>query len=167
VISGYALFLASLLLVGGSLGDRLGRRRVFIWGIVVFALASLAAGIAPNVETLMAARVVQGIGGAMYVPGSLALIGACFTEDERGQAIGTWSAASALASAAGPVLGGFLADELSWRWVFFINLPVAVVVIAIAILRVPQRAARIWASRASTGWGARSRAWGSRGWCSA
>jgi EmrB/QacA subfamily drug resistance transporter len=138
IINGYVLFLASLLLVGGALGDRLGRKRMFIVGITIFAGASVWAGLSPNSTSLIMARAVQGIGGAIFVPGSLALIGACFSDSERGAAIGTWSAASALTTVAGPVLGGFLAEELSWRWVFFINIPIAVVVIAIAIARVPE-----------------------------
>ena len=138
VIVAYALFLGSLLLVGGSLGDRLGRRRVFVVGIVVFAVASVWAGLAPAVGQLIAARALQGIGGALFVPGSLALIGACFTDEERGKAIGTWSGASGLMAAVGPLLGGFLAEEFSWRWVFFINVPIAVVVVVIALARVPE-----------------------------
>ena len=138
VIVAYALFLGSLLLVGGSLGDRLGRRRVFVVGIVIFAAASVWAGVSPDVGQLIAARALQGIGGALFVPGSLALIGACFTDEERGKAIGTWSGASGLMAATGPLLGGFLAEELSWRWVFFINIPIAVIVVAIALLRVPE-----------------------------
>ena len=138
IINAYTLFLASLLLVGGALGDRLGRRRMFIVGIVIFTGASIWAGFAPDATSLIIARAVQGIGGAIFVPGSLALIGACFSDSERGSAIGTWSAASALATVGGPVLGGFLAEEFSWRWVFFINVPIAVIVIAIAITRVPE-----------------------------
>jgi EmrB/QacA subfamily drug resistance transporter len=138
IINAYVLFLASLLLVGGALGDQLGRKRMFIAGIVIFAAASVWAGLSPNATSLIIARAVQGIGGAIFVPGSLALIGACFSDAERGSAIGTWSAASALTTVAGPVLGGFLAEEFSWRWVFFINIPVAVAVIAIAITRVPE-----------------------------
>ncbi len=138
IINAYVLFLASLLLVGGALGDRLGRKRMFIVGIIIFAGASVWAGLSPNATSLIVARAVQGIGGAIFVPGSLALIGACFSDSERGSAIGTWSAASALTTVAGPVLGGFLAEEFSWRWVFFINIPLAVIVIAIAIARVPE-----------------------------
>ena len=138
VIEAYALFLASLLLVGGSLGDRLGRRRVFVAGIVIFAVASVWAGVAPGAGHLIAARALQGVGGALFVPGCLALIGACFTDEERGKALGTWSGASGLMAAMGPLLGGFLADTVGWRWVFFINVPIAVVVIAIAVLRVPE-----------------------------
>ncbi len=138
VIVAYALFLGSLLLVGGALGDRLGRRRVFVVGIVVFAGASVWCGLAPSVGQLIAGRALQGIGGALFVPGSLALIGACFTDEERGKAIGTWSGASGLMAATGPLLGGFLAEEFSWRWVFFINVPIAVVVIVIALARVPE-----------------------------
>jgi EmrB/QacA subfamily drug resistance transporter len=138
IINAYVLFLASLLLVGGALGDRLGRKRMFIVGITIFAGASIWAGLSPNATSLIIARAVQGIGGAIFVPGSLALIGACFTDSERGAAIGTWSAASALTTVAGPVLGGFLAEEFSWRWVFFINIPIAIIVIAIAVLRVPE-----------------------------
>ncbi|MCH8199851.1 MAG: MFS transporter, partial [Chloroflexi bacterium] len=140
VVVAYALFLGSLLLVGGSLGDRLGRRRVFVVGIVIFAVASVWAGVSPDVGQLIAARALQGIGGALFVPGSLALIGACFSDEERGKAIGTWSGASGLMAAMGPLLGGFLADEFSWRWVFFINIPIAVIVVVIALARVPESA---------------------------
>ncbi|MEE8518576.1 MAG: MFS transporter [Dehalococcoidia bacterium] len=137
-IEAYALFLAALLLVGGTFGDRLGRKRVFMWGIGIFAGASIWAGLAPNAEQLIAARAVQGIGGALFIPGSLALIGACFTDSERGSAVGTWSSASALTMALGPLLGGWLATEFSWRWVFFINVPLAAVVILICLTRVPE-----------------------------
>jgi EmrB/QacA subfamily drug resistance transporter len=138
VVEAYALFLAALLLVGGALGDRLSRRKVFAAGVVLFALASAWCGLAPNVSHLVAARAVQGVGGALLVPGSLALISASFPEDERGRAIGTWSAFTSMTAALGPVLGGWLVQNLSWRWAFFLNLPIAAVVVALTLLRVPE-----------------------------
>lgn len=138
VVEAYALFLSALLLVGGSLGDRYGRRRIFIIGVVVFAIASAACGFAANIEQLIAARAVQGIGGALLVPGSLALISASFGEDERGKAIGTWSGFSAITTAIGPVLGGWLVEHVSWRAVFFLNLPLALAVIVISVWHVPE-----------------------------
>lgn len=138
VIEAYMLFLAALILVGGSLGDRLGRRRVFMWGVGAFALASLWCGLAPDPTQLIVARAVQGIGGALLVPGSLAIISASFDGSARGKAIGTWSGLSAITMAAGPVIGGWLATTLSWRWVFFLNLPLALVVLVIAATRVPE-----------------------------
>ena len=138
VVEAYALFLASLLLVGGSLGDRLGRRRIFATGIVVFTIASLWCGLSPNTTQLIAARAVQGIGGALLVPGSLAIISASFSDEARGKAIGAWSGFTAITAAVGPVLGGYLAETLSWRWIFFINLPLAIVVLAIVLTRVPE-----------------------------
>ena len=138
VIEIYMLFLAALMLVGGALGDRLGRRRVFMWGVVVFALASLWCGLAPDTAQLIAARAVQGVGGALLVPGSLAIISASFDERTRGAAIGTWSGATALTMAAGPVAGGWLAAHLSWRWVFLLNLPFAIAVLLIAATRLPE-----------------------------
>src|SRR5438105_3895699 len=129
VFEAYALVLASLLLVGGSLGDRLGRRRVFVAGTIVFALASIGCGLSPNIEALIAARALQGIGAAMLTPGSLAIIGASFPDDRRGRAIGTWSSFSAVSTAIGPPLGGWLIEHASWRFVFFINVPIALVVI--------------------------------------
>ena len=138
VVEAYALFLSALLLVGGSLGDRYGRRRIFIIGVVVFALASAACGLAANIEQLIIARAAQGIGGALLVPGSLALISSCFSEEERGKAIGTWSGFSAMTTAFGPVLGGWLVEHVSWRAVFFLNLPLALAVIVISIWRVPE-----------------------------
>jgi EmrB/QacA subfamily drug resistance transporter len=138
VVEVYLLLLASLILVGGSLGDRLGRRRVFAWGIAIFALASLWCGLAPGPAQLIAARAAQGVGGALLVPGSLAIISASFDESSRGKAFGTWSGLTAVTMAAGPVLGGWLATTVSWRWVFFINLPFAAVVLAIVATRVPE-----------------------------
>jgi EmrB/QacA subfamily drug resistance transporter len=138
VVEAYALFLSALLLVGGSLGDRYGRRWIFNIGVVVFAIASAACGFAANIEQLIAARAVQGIGGALLVPGSLALISSSFNEKERGKAIGTWSGFSAMTTAIGPVLGGWLVEHVSWRAVFFLNVPLAVAVVAISVWRVPE-----------------------------
>ncbi len=138
VVEAYALFLASLILVGGSLGDRYGRRKIFTLGVIVFALASAWCGSAPNVGQLIAARALQGFGGALLVPGSLALISASFRAEERGRAIGTWSGFTAITSAFGPVLGGWLVQHVSWRAVFFINLPLALVVVALTLSKVPE-----------------------------
>jgi EmrB/QacA subfamily drug resistance transporter len=138
VVEAYALFLASLVLVGGSLGDFYGRRRVFALGIAIFAVASVACGLARDINELILARAIQGIGAALLVPGSLAIIGASFPENERGRAIGTWSGMSAITGAAGPVIGGWLIEHASWRWAFFINLPLAAVTLAIAFWQVPE-----------------------------
>lgn len=140
VIEAYSLFLAALLLVGGSLGDRYGRRRIFVAGVVIFAAASAGCGCASGIGQLIAARAVQGIGAALLVPGSLALISNSFPEEERGRAIGTWSGFSAITAAIGPVLGGWLVETISWRAVFFINLPIAILVILISLRHVPESA---------------------------
>ena len=138
VIEGYTLFLSALILVGGSLGDLYGRRAVFLAGIGVFATASLGCAIAPNILDLNIARCLQGTGAAFAMPGSLALIGATFVGAERGRAIGTWSGFAAITAALGPLLGGWLAQHASWRYVFLINLPIAMAVFAAALLRVPE-----------------------------
>ena len=138
VVEAYALFLAALLLVGGSLGDRFGRRRIFVTGVVLFSLASAWCGFAPGVGQLIAARALQGVGGALLVPGSLAIISASFDEERRGQAIGTWSGFTAITAAVGPVLGGWLVQHVSWRAVFFINLPLGLAVVLISFWRVPE-----------------------------
>ena len=138
VVNAYTLFLAALILLGGSLGDHFGRNRIFMLGVALFAGAAVWCGLAPSVTQLIMARGVQGVGGALLVPGSLAIISASFPEGERGRAIGLWAAFSAMTSGAGPVLGGWLIDTLSWRWIFFINIPFAVAVIAIAWWRVPE-----------------------------
>lgn len=138
IVEAYALLLSSLLLVGGALGDKFGRRRVFLAGVAVFALASAACGLARDVHELIAARAVQGLGAALLVPGSLALISSAFPEALRGRAIGTWSGSSAIAAAIGPVLGGWLVQSVSWRAAFWINVPLAVAVIAIGIRKVPE-----------------------------
>jgi EmrB/QacA subfamily drug resistance transporter len=132
VVEAYSLFLASLVLVGGALGDHLGRRRVFSAGVVLFAAASVACGLAPGAVPLIAARAVQGVGAALLVPGSLSLISAAYVEAARGTAIGTWSAFSAITSAIGPLAGGWVVAHGSWRWLFFFNVPVAAVVVALA-----------------------------------
>ncbi|PYL62191.1 MAG: MFS transporter [Verrucomicrobia bacterium] len=138
VIEAYALLLSALLLVGGSLGDHYGRRRVFLIGIALFAFASAACGLAVNIHQLIAARAVQGLGAALLVPGSLAIISSSFSEDQRGRAIGTWSGFSAITAAIGPVIGGWLIEHVSWRAVFFINIPLALLVIVISLWRVPE-----------------------------
>src|SRR5947207_5407784 len=138
VIEAYSLLLSALLLVGGSLGDHYGRRRVFLIGVVLFAFASAACGFAANIHQLIAARAVQGLGAALLVPGSLAIISSSFSEDQRGRAIGTWSGFSAITTAIGPVIGGWLIEHVSWRAVFFINIPLAVLVIVISLMRVPE-----------------------------
>jgi len=143
VVEAYSLFLSALLLVGGSLGDRYGRRRIFDLGVVIFAIASALCGLATNIEQLIIARAVQGIGGALLVPGSLALISSSFDENKRGKAIGTWSGFSAITTAIGPVLGGWLVEHLSWRAAFFLNLPLAVAVLVISIWKVPESSEKV------------------------
>lgn len=138
VVEAYALFLSALILVGGSLGDRYGRRRIYAAGIALFTIASMVCGFAPTITVLIFARAVQGIGGALLVPGSLAIISACFESERRGRAIGTWSGFTSITSAIGPVLGGWLVQYASWRWVFFINAPLAAIVLAILFWRVPE-----------------------------
>lgn len=137
VVESYALILAALLLVGGSLGDIFGRRKVYVIGVAVFAIASAWCGIAPDINTLVLARSIQGLGAALLVPGSLALITASFPEDTRGQAIGTWSGFTAIAAAIGPVIGGWLIQHSTWRWVFFLNLPLALAIIVLSA-KVPE-----------------------------
>lgn len=138
VVEGYALFLAGLLLVGGALGDRFGRRRIFALGVAGFAAASAWCGFAPSLAQLIAARSVQGAAAALLVPGSLALLSATYPPDRRGRAIGTWSGATAITATLGPLVGGWLVDHASWRWVFFINLPLAAAVLLLCKLRVPE-----------------------------
>jgi EmrB/QacA subfamily drug resistance transporter len=138
IIESYMLFLSSLLLVGGAFGDRWGRRVVFVLGTALFAAASAWCGAAPNVDHLIVARGVQGVGAALLVPGSLALISATFPVEQRGRAIGTWASFTSIAAGIGPLIGGWLADRFSWRWIFFLNLPLAVAVVVIALARVPE-----------------------------
>src|SRR5438105_12909723 len=138
IVEAYSLFLAALILVGGSLGDHFGRRRIFAIGIAVFALASVWCGLSPDVLQLIVARAVQGIGGALLVPGSLAIISASFSNEQRGRAIGTWSGFTSITSVVGPVLGGLLVEYASWRWVFFLNVPLALVGLSVLFWRVPE-----------------------------
>jgi len=138
VVESYALFLGALILVGGSLGDLFGRRLIFLVGVVIFVVASAACGAASSIDLLILARSVQGVGAALLVPGSLAIISTSFDEQSRGKAIGTWSGFTAMTTAIGPVLGGWLVEHGSWRWAFFINLPFAAAVIAISAWRVPE-----------------------------
>src|ERR1700738_1362317 len=138
VVESYGIFLSSLILAGGALGDLFGRRLVFLIGVGIFAIASAACGLASSIFELIVARSVQGIGAALLVPGSLAIISASFDEKSRGKAIGTWSGFTAITTAIGPVLGGWLVEHASWRWVFFINLPLAAAVIAISLWSIPE-----------------------------
>jgi EmrB/QacA subfamily drug resistance transporter len=139
VVESYALFLSALLLLGGVLGDRYGRKRLFLIGTVLFAVTSIGCGMAPSIEMLIAARAAQGVAGALLTPASLAIISAAFADEtERGKAIGTWSGFTAITSAFGPVLGGWLVENASWRWVFFLNLPLAAVVVLVALRGVPE-----------------------------
>ena len=137
-VNGYLLTLAGLILLGGSLGDRYGRRRVFLTGAVWFALASALCGLAQSPGLLITARALQGVGGALLTPGSLALVQSSFREEDRAKAVGAWSGLGGVAAAIGPFLGGYLVDGPGWRWIFFINLPVAAVVVAIAMRHVPE-----------------------------
>jgi EmrB/QacA subfamily drug resistance transporter len=138
ISNGYLLALAALILVGGSLGDRFGRRRVFELGVIWFALASLVCGIAQTADQLIAARVLQGVGAALLTPGSLAMIQASFAPEERARAIGSWSGLGGIAAAIGPFVGGWLVQYASWRWVFLLNLPLAVVTVALSRRYVPE-----------------------------
>src|SRR3984893_3652912 len=138
VVDAYTLTLAGLLLLGGTLGDSDGRRKIFSIGVAWFAVASLLCGVAPSVLVLIAARALQGVGGALLTPGSLAILQASFAQDDRAAAIGAWSGLGGLATAIGPFLGGYLIGAVSWRLVFFINLPLAVVVLAITARHVPE-----------------------------
>jgi EmrB/QacA subfamily drug resistance transporter len=137
-INAYTLTLAGLILLGGSLGDRLGRRRIFLTGVVWFALASAVCGLAPDIGVLIAARALQGIGGALLSPGSLAIIQASFAADDRPRAVGAWSGLGGVAGAAGPLLGGWIVSAVGWRWVFLLNLPLAAMVIVVTSRHVPE-----------------------------
>ncbi|MGY1855455.1 MFS transporter [Modestobacter sp. SYSU DS0290] len=137
-VNGYTLALAALILLGGALGDRYGRRRVFVVGVVWFALASLLCGLAQDIGQLVAARALQGVGGALLTPGSLAILQASFRPQDRARAIGLWSALGGIAGLVGPFVGGFLVDAAGWRWVFGVNVPLAVAVAVVAVRHVPE-----------------------------
>ena len=137
VVESYGLFLSALLLIGGAMGDSVGRRSIFLLGTGVFAAASVGCGLSSNIAQLIVARSVQGIGAAFLVPSSLAIISASFDEKSRGQAIGTWSGFTAITTALGPVLGGWLIEHGSWHWVFFINVPLGAAVIRCGTFRSP------------------------------
>lgn len=144
IVDAYLLTLGSLLLLGGALGDRYGRKRVFLVGLFAFTGSSALCGLAPTISVLIAARALQGLGGALLVPGSLALISACFHADDRGRAVGAWSGLAGVATAIGPFAGGWLVDLASWRWVFLVNLPLAAAAATVTIRHVPEsRAARV------------------------
>lgn len=153
IVETYALFLAALILLGGALGDYYGRRRIFTLGLFIFIVASFGCGMAQTIEQMIWARGLQGLGGALMVPGSLAIITAFFSEEERGKAIGIWSGFSALTAAIGPVLGGYLAEEFSWRLVFFINIPIGLLVILVVAAKVPESVNR-QSKRGLDYWGA-------------
>jgi EmrB/QacA subfamily drug resistance transporter len=138
VIESYGLFLSALILVGGALGDSLGRRAIFLWGVVGFAVASAGCGFSFSIRGLLVWRSIQGIAAAFLVPGSLAIISSSFDQKSRGRAIGTWAGFTPITTALGPVLGGWLIDHASWHWVFFINVPVAALVVVISLWRVPE-----------------------------
>ena len=138
IVESYALMLAALILVGGSLGDHYGRRRIFLSGVGLFTLASLWCGLAPSPEQLIGARAVQGVGGALMIPGSLSIISASFSEADRGRAIGTWSGFSGVTAALGPIVGGFLIDNVSWRAAFLINVPLAALIFYLSLRHVPE-----------------------------
>jgi EmrB/QacA subfamily drug resistance transporter len=139
-VTAYTLTLAGLILLGGALGDRLGRRRIFVTGVVWFALASALCGLAPGIGVLIAARALQGVGGALLTPGSLAIIQASFSERDRPRAIGAWSGLGGVAAAVGPLLGGWIVGAAGWRWIFLLNLPLAAVVCAVTLRHVPESA---------------------------
>jgi EmrB/QacA subfamily drug resistance transporter len=137
-VNGYTLTLASLVLVAGSLGDRLGRRRIFLVGVIWFGIASILCAVAPSIETLVAARALQGIGGALLTPGSLAIISASIDTADRGRAIGIWAGLAGVTTAIGPLVGGWLVDQIGWRAIFWINVPLVVAIVAISLRHVPE-----------------------------
>ena len=138
ITNGYLLSLSALILLGGSLGDRFGRRRVFVLGTLVFAAASVLCGLAPTPLLLIVARILQGVGAALLMPGSLAMIQGAFVVEDRGRAIGAWSGLAGISTAIGPFVGGWLIEYASWRWIFLINVPLAAVTVVVALRSVPE-----------------------------
>lgn len=138
VLNSYLVMLSSLIIVGGSLGDKLGRVKIFQWGIILFIAASILCGLATTINQLIWFRILQGTGGALMIPGSLAIISATFSDQEKGKAIGTWSAATVLVTMGGPILGGALADIGLWRLIFFINVPLGIITVIMLFLKVPE-----------------------------
>ena len=137
IMEAYALFMSSLMLLGGSLGDKFGRKRIFALGIVIFTGASIWCGLSPSTSQLIVARAFQGAGGALLIPGRLAIVNISFSDEHRGRAIGIWGAFTAITTTLGPILGGWLAENLSWRYVFFINVPLALIVLGVLYWRIP------------------------------
>lgn len=137
-VNAYLLPVSAMLLLGGAAGDRFGRRTLLVWGTILFAVASLGCALAPDLRVLLAARSLQGLGSAMLMPNSLAILGQTFTAERKGRAVGIWAAASAITGALGPVLGGWLVDLGSWRAIFLINLPIAAVAIVLALRYIPE-----------------------------
>jgi len=138
IVESYALFLAALILVGGSLGDKFGRKLIYKIGIIIFTIASVFCGLSEDVNQLIISRAAQGVGAALLVPGSLSIISSFFSIEERGKAIGTWAGFATITAALGPVLGGWLVENTSWRWIFFINVPLAIIILAVLFFRVPE-----------------------------
>ena len=136
IMEGYALFISSLILLGGALGDRFGTKKIFTIGVIFFAVSSILSGSAQNIQQLIFTRMLQGIGGALLVPGSLSLINLSFDDSTRGKAIGIWAGLTALTTALGPIIGASLAEFYSWRFVFFINIPIALLVIPVLLTKV-------------------------------
>ncbi len=138
IMEGYALFISSFILFSGALGDKYGRRKIFIIGVIVFSFASILSGLAQDIQYLIYSRMFQGVGGALLVPGSLAMINISFDDKTRGKALGIWSALTALTAAIGPIVGGWLAENLSWRLVFFLNIPVSIAVLSVLIFKIKE-----------------------------
>src|SRR5712675_2611841 len=164
IVNGYLLLLGALVLVGGSAADLYGRRRIFLVGIAIFTAASIACGLSPDITVLVVSRAVQGLGAALLAPASLAMLGATFDQHERSHAIGIWAGVGALTAAAGPVPGGWLVDQVSWRAIFLINVPLAVAAVVLAIFacesRDPEAKRLDWAGAGAVALGLAAITWG-------